>query len=64
MLASVLDWGHLVPTAPDTLTAYAFADKDPFIMGDAPHVLFAGNQPGFATRLAQGARATRTRPVG
>ena len=55
MLESVLNWGHLVPTAPDTLTAYAFADKDPFILGDAPHVLFAGNQPGFATRLVQGA---------
>ena len=55
MLEAVLRWGHLVPTAPDTLTAYAFSDNDPFILQDAPHVLFAGNQPAFATRLVEGA---------
>jgi hypothetical protein len=57
MLEAVLRWGHLVPTAPDTLTAYAFSDNDPFILADAPHVLFAGNQPAFATRLVEGAPA-------
>ena len=29
MLEHVLQWGHLAPTAPDTLTAYSFKDKDP-----------------------------------
>jgi hypothetical protein len=54
MLERVLQWGHLVPTAPDTLTAYSFPDRDPFIIDSAPHVLFAGNQPSFATRLVEG----------
>ncbi len=56
MLARLLEWGHLVPTAPDTLTAYSFPDRDPFVIDSAPHVLFAGNQPCFATRLVEGAR--------
>ena len=56
MLARLLEWGHLVPTAPDTLTAYSFPDRDPFVIDAAPHVLFAGNQPSFATRLVEGAR--------
>ena len=55
MLERVLEWGHLVPTAPDTLTAYSFNDKDPFVMESTPHVLFAGNQPAFATRMLEGA---------
>ena len=44
-----------MPTAPDTLTTYPFASEDPFILGDAPHVFFAGNQPHFTTRMAIGA---------
>lgn len=55
MLGSVLEWGHLAPTAPDTLTAYSFSDKDPFVIDSAPHVLFAGNQPSFGTKLVEGA---------
>lgn len=53
-LARILEWGHLVPTAPDTLAAYPFADDDPFVLRAAPHVFFAGNQPAFATRLVTG----------
>ncbi len=55
VLERLLEWGHLVPTAPDTLTAYSFPDRDPFVIDAAPHVLFAGNQPAFATRLVEGA---------
>ncbi|GFH11406.1 uncharacterized protein HaLaN_06898, partial [Haematococcus lacustris] len=47
-----LRWRHLAPTAPDTLTTYPFHDRDPFILDATPHVLFAGNQPEFATRMA------------
>ena len=54
MLEHVLQWGHLAPTAPDTLTAYSFSDKDPFVIESAPHVLFAGNQPAFASKLLEG----------
>ncbi|KAK9829526.1 hypothetical protein WJX72_006332 [[Myrmecia] bisecta] len=54
MLNRMLEWSHLVPTAPDTLTAYPYSDNDPFIIEHAPQVLFAGNQPTFATRLVTG----------
>ena len=50
----MLQWGHFVPTAPDTLTSYPYSDSDPFIIEHTPHVLFAGNQPAFATRMVTG----------
>ena len=46
-----LRWGHLVPTAPDTLTTYPFVDHDPFVVRQVPHIFFAGNQPEFGSRL-------------
>lgn len=46
-----LAWGHLVPTAPDTLTTYPFVDRDPFVVTQPPHVYFVGNQPSFASRM-------------
>ena len=55
VMHNVLEWGHLVPTAPDTLTCYPFQDSDPFIMKEAPHVFFAGNQPEFGARMVTGA---------
>lgn len=54
ILEAILEWGHLVPTAPDTLSSYPFALDDPFLLEDAPHVLFAGNQPEFQSRLIEG----------
>lgn len=36
---------HSCPTSPDTLRSYSFTESDPFIISDAPHVYFAGNQP-------------------
>lgn len=63
ILEKLLQWRHLVPTAPDTLAAYPFTQADPFILTDAPHVLFAGNQPAFATRLVEGPAGQRVRCV-
>lgn len=54
LLNQTLRWQHAAPTAPDTLTAYSFYDKDPFVLAETPHVYFAGNQPRFDTRLVQG----------
>ena len=51
-LESLLRWGHLAPTAPDTLPAYPFKDRDPFVLQGPPHVLFAGGAGGFETGLA------------
>jgi DNA polymerase delta subunit 2 len=55
-----LAWGHLAPSAPDTLSCHPFMDRDPFLVGETPHVYFAGNQPTFASRLVhRGGTATR-----
>ena len=51
---SLLTWGHMTPTAPDTLWCFPFKDTDPFILNSRPHVFFAGNQPKFESRLVQG----------
>jgi DNA polymerase delta subunit 2 len=39
------------PTAPDTLRAFPYVDTDPFVMLQAPHVYFAGNQEEYGERL-------------
>ena len=54
LLQRVLEWGHLVPTAPDTLTCYPLSDSDPFILQSAPHVFFVGNQPEYSSQVLKG----------
>lgn len=53
-LENCLKWSHLAPTAPDTLGCFPYYDKDPFIIDECPHVLFAGNQPSFGTKMVSG----------
>jgi hypothetical protein len=53
-MACCLQWRHLCPTAPDTLTCYPFGADDPFVLQQCPHIMFAGNQPEFDTRLMEG----------
>ena len=57
ILASTLTWGHLAPSAPDTLSCYPFNDRDPFLVPTQPHLYFAGNQPEYASRLVADARS-------
>ena len=61
LLAATLEWGHLAPSAPDTLACYPFYDRDPFLVQGRPHLLFAANQPAFQTALvvSPGGAATR-----
>ena len=54
LLQRVLEWGHLVPTAPDTLTCYPLSDSDPFILESAPHIFFVGNQLSFSSQVIRG----------
>jgi len=54
LLQRVLEWGHLVPTAPDTLTCYPLSDSDPFILQSAPHVFFVGNRPAYSSQMVTG----------
>ncbi|KAF0697335.1 Aste57867_11961 [Aphanomyces stellatus] len=53
-LAALLDWRHLAPTAPDILGCYPMPQDDLFVVDDAPHVFFAGNQAAYATTLVHG----------
>lgn len=53
-LENCLMWGHVAPTAPDTLGCYPFYESDPFVIENCPHVMFAGNQEKFQTKLAKG----------
>lgn len=36
------------------LVCYPFFDKDPFVLSEAPHVYFIGNQPKFETKILSG----------
>jgi len=63
LAASTLVWGHLAPTAPDTLACFPFSGKDPFVLTEAPHLYFAGDQPAFETAVVEGAEGQRTRVV-
>ena len=36
------------------LGCYPFQDQDPFVIGETPHIFFAGNQPEYGSRLIQG----------
>jgi DNA polymerase delta subunit 2 len=51
VMRTMLESGHIAPTAPDTLGSFPFNDTDPFVIGTTPHVFFAGNQPAFGTEL-------------
>ncbi|XP_039294373.1 DNA polymerase delta subunit 2 isoform X2 [Nilaparvata lugens] len=50
-LESTLTWGHIAPTAPDTLDCYPYYNSDPFILGQQPDVYFVGNQETFQTKI-------------
>ena len=53
ILTNTLSWGHLAPTAPDTLHCYPYYEEDPFVLDYCPHVYFSGNQPKYQTKLLE-----------
>lgn len=53
-LEKTLEWCHFAPTAPDTLGAYPYFEKDPFIFKECPDIYFAGNASSFQTKLIKG----------
>ncbi|CAL1543262.1 unnamed protein product [Lymnaea stagnalis] len=53
-LENTLVWGHLAPTAPDTLGCYPFVKDDPFIVSECPHIYFAGCQKEFSRKVYKG----------
>lgn len=62
-LQKCLEWGHLAPTAPDTLGCYPYYKNDPFIIEKCPHVFFAGNQDEFATEIVTGDQGQKVRLI-
>lgn len=63
ILERTLEWGHLAPTAPDTLGCYPFGIEDPFIVTECPHVYIAANQPEFQTRIFKGSNGQEVRLI-
>jgi DNA polymerase delta subunit 2 len=55
-----LKWAHIAPTCPDTLWGYPFKSADPFVLEEAPHVYFIGNQPAFESRIVEGNGGAKT----
>jgi len=62
-LERTLQWRHLAPTAPDTLSCYAFKDGDPFVITECPDIYFAGNQEAFSTKIIEGREGNKVRLV-
>lgn len=54
ILDKTLQWGHLAPTAPDTLGCYPYYDVDPFIITECPHIIFSGNQEKLQHKIHKG----------
>lgn len=48
-----LEWGHMAPTAPNTLPAVSLSGTDPFVFERAPDIYFAGNQPNYEADLLE-----------
>lgn len=53
-LERTLLWRHMCPTAPDTLLACPYSEKDLFIMKECPDIYFVGNTDKFETKLWKG----------
>lgn len=62
-LETMLASRHIAPTCPDTLASYPFSMEDPFILDECPHILFAGNQANFSTRLFKSAKVNSVKKV-
>ncbi|KRX01172.1 hypothetical protein PPERSA_08273 [Pseudocohnilembus persalinus] len=53
-------WGHLAPTAPDSLNCYPFTkEKDVFVLEQIPHVYFVGNCQKFGTKIIYDEKSER-----
>lgn len=50
MANSILRWGHLCPTAPDTLTLHPGVEDDAFVLQSLPNLFIVGGQRKFAVR--------------
>ena len=56
VLEKTLEWRHIAPTAPDTLSSFPFKTHDPFVIDHTPHVYFVSNQDAFEARRVVGSK--------
>ena len=63
LACATLAFGHVAPTAPDTLPCYPYKSADPFVLDACPHVLFVGGQSAYDTALVTGTEGRQTRVV-
>lgn len=59
-LERTLEWGHMCPTAPDTIPCMPFLKNDPFVFKECPDIYFAGNMDKFETKLCKGLLILKT----
>lgn len=52
-LEATFHWGHLAPTAPDTLGCYPYYDEDPFVLEEQPDVFFSSNHTSFDSKVIE-----------
>ena len=60
---NIVHYGHLFPTAPDTLTCFPYKTNDPFVITACPHVCFNGNQPAYSSSLLEGGQGQKVRVI-
>lgn len=54
MVETLLKWGHICPTAPDTLPLHPGVDDDIFVIRTLPNLFVFGGQKRFGVRQYQG----------
>ncbi|XP_068618471.1 DNA polymerase delta subunit 2 isoform X2 [Battus philenor] len=54
IMKRTLQWRHIAPTCPDTVSCTPCVDSDPFTISNCPAVYFSGNCSEFATELFKG----------
>ena len=62
-LERTLLWRHVCPTAPDTLPACPYYEKDLFIMKECPDIYFVANTDKFETKLWKGNAKQKVRLI-
>ncbi|XP_077297697.1 DNA polymerase delta subunit 2 [Arctopsyche grandis] len=62
-LKATLKWGHMAPTAPDTLPCTPTESLDPFIIQNYPDVYFTGNAEKFDTDIYEDSEGNKTRLI-
>nr|BAN21036.1 DNA polymerase delta small subunit [Riptortus pedestris] len=52
-LEATFRWGHIAPTAPDSLGSYPYYEEDPFVIEEQPDIFFSSNHDEFQTKLLE-----------